>query len=309
MSDVGNTATRNGMGSVSDVAVDAPVAGERQQGSALAFLRACGVAAWLEYRNLRYYPSNLALAGVQELTAVGVWYFTARFLDAGASASVAQYGGNYLAYVVIGVLLNQICLAALNGPFTTISDAFWDKRLETYRLSINGIWANVLGRLVWDVGFSLALQGVALVVLLFVGGLGLSADINIPVALLVCLLLVAANAGLGIAGASLFFLLEVKSGQDPITWAYRYLVMLVSGLYVPLTILPGWLRAIGSVLPQTYGFAAVRALVLTGADPRLIAGGIVGLLVTSALACVSGLGMLAWALRRAERRGGIGVVV
>src|SRR5215471_13782956 len=171
------------------------VAEEQQQGSVLAFLRACGIAAWLAYRNLRYYPSTLMLAGVQELTAVGVWYFTARFLDPLASASVAQYGGNYLAYVVVGVLLNQICLAALNGPFTTISDAFWDKRLETYRLSIHGIWANLLGRLSWDVGFSLALQGVALVVLLLAGGLGLHAGINVPLVILVCLLFVAANGG------------------------------------------------------------------------------------------------------------------
>jgi ABC-2 type transport system permease protein len=282
---------------------------ERQQGSVLAFLRACGVAAWLEYRNLRYYPSNLALAGVQELTAVGVWYFTARFLDSAASASVAQYGGNYLAYVVVGVLLNQVCLAALNGPFTTISEAFWDKRLETYRLSIHGIWANLIGRLGWDIGFSAMLQGLALVVLVVAGGLGLHAGINVPLVLLCCVLLFAANAGLGIAGASLFFLLEVKSGQDPITWAYRYLVMLVSGLYVPLAILPGWLRAIGTVLPQTYGLAAVRALVLTGADARFVAGSLFGLLVTAALACAAGFGMLTWALHRAERGGGIGVVV
>src|SRR5262249_10908536 len=115
--------------------------------------------------------------------------------------------------------------------------------------------------------------------------------------------------GLGIAGASLFFLLEVKSGQDPITWAYRYLVMLVSGLYVPLAILPGWLRAIGSVLPQTYGLAAVRALVLSGADAGLVTGNLLGLLVASTLAVVAGCGMPTWALRRAERRGGIGVVV
>lgn len=300
------------MSSMSDmrhVERETPFAVERQRRTALAFVRACGGAAWLEYRNLRYYPSNLALACVQELTAVGVWYFTARFLNAGASASVAQYGGNYLAYVVVGVLLNQICLAALNGPFTTISEAFWDKRLETYRLSIHGIWANLIGRLGWDVGFSLALQGVALAVLLFAGGLALHAHINVLLVILACGLLVAANAGLGIAGASLFFLLEVKSGQDPITWAYRYLVMLVSGLYVPLAILPVWLRALGTVLPQTYGLAAVRALVLNGADMRLVAGSLLGLLVTSVLACAAGGGMLTWALRRAERRGGIGVVV
>jgi ABC-2 type transport system permease protein len=282
---------------------------ERQQGSLLAFLRACSVAAWLEYRNLRYFPSNLVLAGVQELTAVGVWYFTARFLNAGASASVAQYGGNYLAYVMVGVLLNQVCLAALNGPFTTISEAFWDKRLETYRLSIHGIWANLLGRLGWNVGFSLVLQGLALVVLLMIGGLDLHAGINLPLVVLAIVMLVAANAGLGVAGASLFFLLEVKSGQDPITWAYRYLVMLVSGLYVPLAVLPGWLRAIGAVLPQTYGLSAVRALVLTGADAQLVAGSLLGLLITTALACVGGFGLFHWALRRAERGNGIGVVV
>ena len=289
--------------------MDAKVATERQQGSALAFLRACAAAAWLEYRNLRYYPSNLALAGAQELTAVGVWYFTARFLDAGASSAVAQYGGNYLAYVVVGVLLNQVCLATLNGPFTTLSEAFWDKRLETYRLSIHGIWANLIGRLWWQIGFSLALQGVALVVLLLVGGLGLHAGVNLALVALICALLIAANAGLGVAGASLFFLLEVKSGQDPITWAYRYLVMLVSGLYVPVTILPGWLRAIGGVLPQTYGFAAVRALVLRGADARLVAVNLIGLLVATILAIGCGGAMLTWALRRAESRGGIGVVV
>ncbi|HEY7974876.1 MAG TPA: hypothetical protein VID72_06010, partial [Ktedonobacterales bacterium] len=181
--------------------VEAQHAIERQQGGVRAFLRACAAAAWLEYRNLRYYPSNLALAGVQELTAVGVWYFTARFLDAGASAAVRQYGGNYLAYVVVGVLLNQVCLTALNGPFTTLSDAFWDKRLETYRLSIHGIWANMIGRLWWQIGFSVALQGVALVALLLFGGLDLHAGVNLPLVFVVCALLVLANAGLGIAGA------------------------------------------------------------------------------------------------------------
>src|SRR5690242_18168736 len=299
------------MSAMTSVARETPVAVERQQGSARAFLRACGVAAWLAYRNLRYYPSNLALAGVQELTAVGVWYFTARFLNAGASASVAQYGGNYLAYVVVGVLLNQICLAALNGPFTTISDAFWDKRLETYRLSVHGIWANLVGRLSWQVLFSACLQILALLLILLVGGVSLQEGINWTLVLCAVLLLVLANAGLGVAGASLFFLLEVKSGQDPITWAYRYLVMLASGLYVPLSVLPGWLRGLSGILPQTYGLAAVRALVLTGAswDAPAVWGNLLPLAAATLLTLGAGYAMLSAALRRAERGSGIGVVV
>ena len=286
-------------------------ASEHQRSGLRAFLRACRAAAWLEYRSLRYYPSNLVLAGAQELTAVGVWYFVGRFLNAGASQAVQQEGGNYLAYVVIGVLLNQVCLAALNGPFTTISEAFWDKRLETYRLSVHGIWANLVGRLGWQVLFSTCLQILALLLILLLGGVSLHAGINWPLVLCAFLLLVLSNVGLGIAGASLFFLLEVKSGQDPITWAYRYLVMLASGLYVPLGVLPGWLRGLGSILPQTYGLAAMRALVLTGAswDAPAVWGNLLPLAAATLLTLGAGYAMLSVALRRAERGSGIGVVV
>ena len=287
------------------------VANEQQRGGLRGFLRACRVAAWLEYRNLRYYPSNLVLAGIQELTAVGVWYFVGRFLNAGASQQVQQYGANYLAYVVIGVLLNQVCLAALNGPFTTISEAFWDKRLETYRLSVHGIWANIVGRLGWQVLFSTSLQILALLGMLLFGGVSIQASINWPLVVGAVLLLILSNAGLGVAGASLFFLLEVKSGQDPITWAYRYLVMLASGLYVPLAVLPGWLRSLSGILPQTYGLAAVRILVLTGAawNAPTVWENLISLAVSTLLTVGAGYTMLSLALRRAERGSGIGVVM
>lgn len=286
-------------------------ASEQQRAGLRGFLRACWSAAWLEYRNLSYYPSNLVLAGVQELTVVGVWYFVGRFLNTSASQAVQPYGGNYLAFVVIGVLLNQVCLAALNGPFTTISEAFWDKRLETYRLSVHGIWANLVGRLGWQVFFSTCLQVLALLLVLLLGGVSIQASINWPLVLCAFLLLVLSNAGLGVAGASLFFLLEVKSGQDPITWAYRYLVMLASGLYVPLTVLPGWLQSLSALLPQTYGFAVVRALVLTGApwNASVVWENLLPLALATLLTLGTGYAMLSTALRRAERSGGVGVVV
>jgi ABC-2 type transport system permease protein len=286
-------------------------ANEQQRGGIGGFLHACRVAAWLEYRNLRYYPSNLVLAAVAELTTVGVWYFVGRFLNAGASQEVEQYGGNYLAYVVLGVLLNQVCLAALNGPFTTISEAFWDKRLETYRLSIHGIWANLIGRLSWQVLFSTCLQLLALLFMLLLGSVKIQSGIAWPLVLIAFLLLVLSNAGLGLAGASLFFLLEVKSGQDPITWAYRYLVMLASGLYVPLSVLPGWLQRVSSILPQTYGLSVIRLLVLTSAswNAPQVWENLLPLAVATLITLSAGYTMLSFALRRAERGAGIGVVV
>lgn len=287
------------------------IAAEQQHGGVAAFLRACRTAAWLEYRNLRYYPSNLLLAGAQDLTLVALWYYVARFLSAGANGAVRQYGGHYLAYVLVGVLLNQVGLAALSSPFTTISEAFWDKRLETYRLSIHGIWANVVGRLGWQVLFAAVIQGVAFVVLLLTGALSVRVGPELAIAVLAALLFVAANAGIGVAGASLFFLLEVKSGADPITWSYKYLVMLITGLYIPLSVLPLWVRKIGELLPQTEGFSVERAVLLTGAglDSHLVLTSLLGLVAAAAVAVVWGYVMLRLALQRAEQRGGIGVVV
>ncbi len=287
----------------------AQMASEQQPLGSIGFLRAARAAAWLEYKGLRVYPSNLWLAAAQELSTIGVWYFVARFLSSAANGAVAQYGGNYVAYVLVGVLLNQMAMASLRSPFNTISEAFWDKRLETYRLAVQGIWANIVGRLAWQVLFSTLLQAVAAAVVVGLGGIHLAHGFFWPDALAIWLLLVLANAGLGLMGASLIFLLEVKNGQDPVTWTYQYLVQIVSGLYVPLSVLPGWLQGLGRVVPQTYAFSAMRLLVLTGSAGRSVSGAMTGLLLGAAAAVIIGGLMMRWALIRAERLSGLGVVV
>ena len=188
---------------------------EAQRVNLGGFVRACLAAGWLEYRQLRYYPASLILAAAQQLTPVGVWYFVGRFLSAGASESVRSYGGNYVAYIMVGVLLNQVALAALDGPFQIISEAFWDMRLETYRLAVHGIRANILGRVGWQVLFAGCMQLLAFSLVLVWAGIPVPDGVNVPLIVLALLLLMGSNIGLGLAGASLFFLLEVKSGQEP----------------------------------------------------------------------------------------------
>lgn len=281
---------------------------EAQRGGLVGLARASVASAWLQYRTFRFYPSNLVLAVIQQLTTVGVWYFVSVFLSPGADRVVIQYGGDYVAYMMVGVLLNQIGMAALSSPFNTVSEAFWDKRLETYRLSVQGIWANVIGRMVWQISFVSMIQGMVLATFLIFGGFRLP-QAAIGWAVLTMVLLVLADAGIGLAGASLFFLLEVKAGQDPITWAYKYLIMIASGLYIPLTVLPHWLRGLGAVLPQTYGLGAERLLLLTQHSLPGMPIMLIHLLVATCLTMTIGSAMFGWALARAERQGGVGVVV
>jgi ABC-2 type transport system permease protein len=280
---------------------------ERMGGDRGAFFASVLSFAWLEFRALRYYPSNLALSVVQGIVQGSVWYFIARFLSGAADAKVAAYGGSYVAYVVIGVVFYQAGAAALNGPFDAISTAFWDKRLEGYHLAPRGVWAYVLGRTLWKWGYATLLQLAVLAIIAGFGGIGASLRVQPLPALLSYALFVGAVFGLGLCGASLFFLLEVKQGREPIGWLVSYAVQITSGVYVPLATLPAWLRAVGYLLPHTYALAAIRGSLLPGDAPlwpnvAILAGFAV---VTLAV----GIRALGHAIRTAEAEGGIGVVV
>lgn len=174
---------------------------------------------------------------------------------------------------------------------------------------MHGVWANVVGRLLWQVLFSTVLQVVAGAALVGLGALRFAHGVAWSEPAIIMFLLVAANAGLGLMGASLIFLLEVKNGQDPVTWTYQYLIQIVSGLYIPLSVLPGWMRAVGYVLPQTYAFSSMRLLVLTAAGHGAALASVVGLLIGAVVAFAAGVLMMRWALVRAERLSGLGVVV
>jgi len=272
-----------------------------------SFLATVIAFAWLEFRALRYYPSNLALSVVQGLVQGSTWYFIARFVSGAGDKAVAQYGGSYVAYVVIGVVFYQAGAAALSGPFEAISTAFWEKRLEAYHLAPRGVWAYVLGRTLWKWGYATVLQLLVLGIIVAFGGIGSSLQVHLGAAALAYALFVVSVFGIGLMGASVFFLLEVKQGREPIGWVVDYAVRITSGVYVPVATLPVWLKDVGYLLPHTYGLAAIRGALLPGDAP------IVGDLAILAVFAVATTGLGIAALRRAihlaESEGGIGVVV
>ncbi len=94
------------------------------------FWRAALSFAWLEFKALRYYPLSGFLQVIRSFVSVGIWFFVALFLQDYASVSLDEYGGDFVAYVVVGVLFFQNTSAMLSLPFQSLSTAFWDKRLE-----------------------------------------------------------------------------------------------------------------------------------------------------------------------------------
>ncbi|MEZ5841380.1 MAG: ABC transporter permease [Hyphomicrobiales bacterium] len=75
-------------------------------------------------------------------------------------------------------------------------------------------------------------------------------------------------------------------GAENLAWSLTFLLLPLSCVYYPVETLPGWLQSIALMLPPTYVFEGLRALVLDGvfrADLMLKAAGLNVLLFSAAL--------------------------
>ena len=85
---------------------------------------------------------------------------------------------------------------------------------------------------------------------------------------------------------------------------------IASGVYYPLSIVPGWLRPLHYLVPHSYGLNAIRLIMIDGRrlDDSTVAGDMAALVVYAAAALVLGVVLLRRGIRRAERVGGLSVV-
>jgi ABC-2 type transport system permease protein len=276
-----------------------------------AFLRAALSFAWLDFKALRYYPVNGVLQVIRSFVSVGIWFFVSLFLQDYASASLDEYGGDFVAYVVVGVLFFQHTSTILSLPFSSLSTAFWDKRLEVYHSRRFGIWAFIVGRFLWQLAYNTVLLLVTLAVALLAAGVHLTASVPVGAAAAFYLVFVGTCFGLGLIGASNFFRLEVKQGREPVTWAVDVLARIFSGIYTPLTVLPAAIRWLTWSLPHTYALRGIRQVMIVGAgfgqpDTLRMFWVLLGFCVVSLAA---GVVLLNGALRKAEQGNGVGMVV
>jgi len=82
----------------------------------MRFLKSSLSFAWLEFKALKFYPSNFILSVVQSFVGTGIWFFVSLFLKDYAKDALKDYGGNFVAYMVIGVIFFQNAGSILTLP-------------------------------------------------------------------------------------------------------------------------------------------------------------------------------------------------
>jgi ABC-2 type transport system permease protein len=277
----------------------------------MKFLKSSLSFARLEYKAMKFYPSSFVLSVIQSFVTMGIWLFVSLFLKDYAKNALSSYNGDFVSYMVIGVIFFQNAGAILTLPFQSLSTAFWDKRLEIYNTANYGIWAFLTGKLIWTFVYNLVIQFGVLLFAVFVVGIKINNHISIASVIIFYLLFLITCFGIGLIGASNFFYLEVKQGREPITWLTDVFARIFSGVYYPITVIPASIRFVSYFVPHTYALKGIRLIMMNGyslTNPSIMPYTFA--MISFCLASVFlGITLLNRALIKAQNENGIGMVV
>jgi ABC-2 type transport system permease protein len=138
----------------------------------------------------------------------------------------------------------------------------------------------------------------AVVALFF--GLGFP-DANFGAALLLLAVASVSFVGVGMATAVLPLVSPEKGAQ--LGFIAQGLLLVVSGVYYPVEVLPGWMQAIATISPATYALEGLRSALLDGSGVAEIADDLWPLLVIGAVMVPVGLAVFRAGERYAKRHG------
>jgi ABC-2 type transport system permease protein len=233
--------------------------------------------------------------------SLGSFYFLSRFIDAGRSPLLARYGGNYLSFGLVGMILLNLQYTAVSAYPRSIREAQVAGTLEAMLATPTPGWMVLICAPLYQFLSSFLWAAIYLVA----GGLFFEVRfsavnvLSVSVAVPLCIL---AFASLGFYGAALTMLLR---RSDPISFSLGGLSALLGGVLYPSAVLPGWLQVAGKLLPITHSLEMIRRAVFLGASVRELAPSLFGLGLFCALFLPTGLLFFSWTLKRARRDGSL----
>jgi len=230
---------------------------------------------------------------------VAVFYFLGRVVNLIDIASLQAYGGDYFAFVLVGLAMGDYFGIALTEFSQSIRQEQTLGTLEAVLTAPVRLETVVFGSVLW--GYLLTTLHL---VLYLAAGAALGRlhlrQANLPAALVVLALSVAVYSSLGVLAAS--FVMVFKRG-DPVTWLFQAASNMLGGMYYPVEVLPPLLQGLAAFLPVTYSLRAMRLALLEGAAWTALRGDIGTLAFFAALLLPFSLGMFRYAVRRARRDG------
>jgi ABC-2 type transport system permease protein len=212
----------------------------------------------------------------QVFFGVAVIHFIGKMLDtSNQSPLLKAYGADYFSFALVGLAVTSYLRVGLVTITNDIRQIMDQGTLEAMCAAPVGYeWLLIYASL-WPFVFETIRVACYFLIGMIVFGLRLhnanwfSALVTMAVTMPIFLML-------GTISCSILIL--VKKG-DPINWIFSSASALLAGTMFPITVLPGWLRAIALCLPLTHSLEAMRKCLLAGASVQRVRWHLLALLL------------------------------
>lgn len=212
------------------------------------------------------------------------WVIVFNFYALVTSATVALIGvaaGDFklTLTLVVGALMWNFMSSLYNEIAMSIAYERWEGTLEyTFMAPVSRL-IHLTGVSLFSLVNSIVQTLIVLIGLLLFTDLNLHGA-NLPGVLVVLGISTVAFVGLGLMAAALPVMSPERGAEA--THIFQGSLLLVSGVYYPVEVLPRWLQPLSAVSPATYTLSACRKLVGIG-DPASTPGNLMGAPLTAVM--------------------------
>ncbi len=238
------------------------------------------------------------------------WEFAFLIFNVASSMSVLYIGEaqggdaaqrqNLVLYLGIGTVVWAYLRAVFSNIGEMITWERWEGTIEYTMMAPISRLTHMLGVSLFSIVYGLVRSALLLGVLALFFDVDLGGA-NLGGAAVVLLAGSLSFVGFGIMAATLPLLFPERG--EEMTFVISSVLLLVSGVYYPVSVLPGWMEAMARFSPATYVLEGMRSTILEGAATTSLGPSLLPILGLGALALPVGIAVFGWAERYAKRTG------
>ena len=247
----------------------------------------------------RYWHLELAFLIFNVASAMSVLYIGEAQMQAGGGGS-REGQLDLVLYLGIGTVVWAYLRAVFANVGEMVAWERWEGTIEYTMMAPISRLAHMLGVSLFSIIYGLGRSALLLGVLSLFFSVDLSRA-NLAGATLILLAGSISFLGFGIMAAVLPLLFPERG--EEMTFVISSILLLVSGVYYPISVLPDWMEPLATISPATYVLEGMRAALLEGAPTTALGPSLLPTLLLGVLAVPVGIVIFGWAERYAKRTG------
>ena len=247
----------------------------------------------------RYWHLELAFLVFNVASAMSVLYIGEAQMQASGGAS-REGQLDMVLYLGIGTVVWTYLRAVFANVGEMVAWERWEGTIEYTMMAPISRMAHMLGVSLFSIIYGLARSALLLGVLALFFSVDLS-KANLGGAAMILLVGSVSFLGFGVMAAVLPLLFPERG--EEMTFVISSILLLVSGVYYPISVLPDWMEPLATVSPATYVLEGMRAALLEGVPTMALGPSLLPILVLGAVTLPLGIAVFSWAERYAKRTG------